>query len=83
MGELIKQFQEEQMFINSIEFGADSIMIAYQERHNQSESTSIMSTMIVAIDTEERAIVYEELQEALRELVDDGYINLRNPAQEL
>lgn len=83
MGDLIKMLDGEDMFVNSIEFGADSLIVYYQERHDLNESTNLAKTMVVLIDSEEREIYYEELQRVAREIVDDGYINLRNPPQEL
>lgn len=74
---LIAMINDESMFVNSVEFGPDGIHVSYQEKRLTSESTAVMSGITIIADSEKRQIVYEELQEFLRGVVDEALTDLR------
>ena len=78
---LIESLNDEQIFINSVEFGADAIIITFQERRNVTESVAMLNSMTLAMDSDERIALYENLQSALSREVDEGYVFLRNPEE--
>jgi hypothetical protein len=69
-------------FITACMFNEDSVEITFLEKHEQSENVMMARSMVLPINTDERAQIYAELQDRLRDLVDWGYIELRNPPKE-
>ena len=66
-------------FVTNVAFGAETIEITFMEKREQSEAIMMARTIVMDLNTEERLIVYSELQDRLRDLIDWGIIELRNP----
>ncbi len=75
---IIETIAGKEIFVTGIEFGEDEVLIQFQEKRDIADTVAITKQMVVLCDTEERQIVYVELQEALADLVDDGYLSLRS-----
>lgn len=69
-------------FITSVSFGDDSIEITFLEKREQSETVMMARTMIVPVDDDDSLQVYADVQDALRQLIEWGYVELRNPPEE-
>jgi hypothetical protein len=65
-------------FATNVSFGNDTIEITFLEKSEQSQTVMMARTLVIQVDNEERYRNYSFLQECLRELIDSGYIELRN-----
>lgn len=70
-------------FITSVGFSEDSMEITFFEDREQGEEVIMARTMVLSINTEERMQLYAEIQERLCDLVEWGYVELRNPPKKI
>lgn len=68
-------------FATNVSFGNDTIEITFLEKAEQSPTVMMARTIVVQVDTEERYRNYSFLQDCLRDLIDSGYIELRNGSE--
>lgn len=77
--DMIQEVSQRDIFVNGIEFGEDEVMLHYQEKVDVGESTVITKHMVLLMDTEERQQMFIDLQTILGDMIDEGYVNLRDP----
>jgi|688.fasta_scaffold929749_2 hypothetical protein len=75
--------QREEVIVQAVEFGPDSMTVYFQEKREIGESAIVSRVMEVLINSENRGTVYLDMQEMLRRLVDDTYVDIRNPDNEI
>lgn len=69
------------VFITSISFDENMVIIQYAERREQSRAAAIARSIM--IDAEQVTEEVDELQEVARALVDKGVLLIRNPPKRL
>jgi hypothetical protein len=69
-------------FVTTVSFSDDSIEVTFLEKREQGESVMMARVMAISIDDEESMEMYADIQNVLRELIERGYITLRNPPEE-
>jgi hypothetical protein len=69
-------------FITSISFSEEAIEVTFLEKREQGDTVMMARTMVCQIDNEQRAELYADLQDRMRDFIDWGYIELRNPPSE-
>jgi len=70
-------------FVTSVNFADDAVEITFLEKSDQSETVMLAKTMIIPIEeNEDRIHMYLEIQERLIDMIQWGYIELRNPPEE-
>ncbi len=74
--------QREDIIIQAVEFGAETMTIYFQEKREIAQTAIVSRVMEILIDSENREQVYLDLQEMLRRTIDDTYIDIRNPENE-
>ena len=70
-------------FVTGVAFSDDAIEVTFLEKNDQSETVMLAKTMVIPIeDDDDRIQMYFEIQERLIEMIQWGYIELRNPPDE-
>lgn len=70
-------------FVTSVGFNEDSMEVTFLEDREQGEDVMMARTLILPINSPERMQLYAEIQERLCDLIEWGYIELRNPPQKV
>ena len=78
----INDYLNESIFITSVGFSEDSIEVTFLEDRDQAENVVLAKTMVLPIDNNERYQLYAEIQERLCDLIEWGFIDIRNPPQQ-
>lgn len=64
--------------IHSISFTVDGeVQISYQENDEEVEDTVLLRTLLIAISTEEREALLNDIVEAAEDLIDQGLSSFR------
>ena len=78
----LNQIMAHEVFITSISFREDSLEIGFLENREQAPRAAIMKSIIVDIDIDtDIELMYKDMQEMARSIVDMGYVEIRNPPQ--
>lgn len=80
---LLEEVLSEDVFITSVGFNEDSVEITFLESREQGERDMMARTMVLVLESDERIMLVAEIQERLRDLIDVGYVSLRNPPREI
>lgn len=68
------------VFVTSVSFSEHSLEISFLENREQGEDVAILRNMMVSLEkSEELQQAFRDLQEMLRDVVDEGYFRLHNP----
>jgi hypothetical protein len=67
------------LVITNVAFGDDSVEIVFLERNDQTETAAIVKTIIIDCRAHNLLNQVAEVQELLEEIVDAGYVAVRNP----
>lgn len=70
-------------FVTSVGFNEDTMEITFLEDREQGEEVIMARTLVLTINTEERMQLYAEIQERLCDLIEWGYVELRNPPRKI
>jgi len=66
--------------ITNVVFGDDGeIEIVFLERHEQQEFAAMMRTLVINCRANKLMAQFDEIIELLEELIDNGYVAVRNP----
>jgi hypothetical protein len=77
--DVIDQILEYPVFITSVSFTESQIEIQFLEHIDQKEGVSMMRSMGISLgENQQVQRAFMDLQEILRDLVDEGYFQLRN-----
>jgi hypothetical protein len=77
--DFITSILSENVFVTSVTFNETQLEIAFLEQIDQKEDVMMIRSMVIMLEENEhlqRAFV--DLQEILRDVVDEGYFQLRN-----
>ena len=74
--------QREDIIVQAVEFGAETMTIYFQEKREISETAIVSRVMEILLDSDQREQIYLDLQELLRRTIDETYIDIRNPENE-
>ena len=78
---LLEKLDSEPLFIHAVEFSEDAVAVHFQEKREMGDTGFVSRSMTLLMETPERETMFLELQAALRELVDDGYLALRQESE--
>lgn len=70
-------------FVTSVGFNEDSMEITFLEDREQGEEVLMARTLVIGINSDERMQLYAEIQERLCDLIEWGYVELRNPPRKI
>lgn len=77
---VIQDIIQADVFVTSVSFSEHSIEISFLENREQSEEVAILRNMMVSLEkSDELQQAFRDLQEMLRDVVDEGYFRLHNP----
>lgn len=65
------------MFITAVSFSEEGFQFDYMYRDQQSDNIMKGQTMVLFADTEERQMVFADIQESCRMLIRDADVELR------
>lgn len=79
---VMEVLQREDIIVQAIEFGPDTMTIYFQEKREISETAIVSRVMEILLDSDKREQIYLDLQDLLRRTIDDTYVDIRNPENE-
>ena len=69
--------------VTSVGFTEDSMEITFLENREQGEEVMMARTLVFNVNTEEKMQLFLEIQERLQDLIEWGYVELRNPPKKM
>lgn len=76
----LREIMNHEVFVTSISFREDAMEIGFLENREQAELGAVYKTIVVSIEADEDfPLMYSDLQSLARDIIDRGYIAIRNP----
>jgi hypothetical protein len=77
---VIEDILKADVFVTSVNFSEQSIEISFLENREQGEEVAMLRNMMVSLaKSEDLQQAFRDLQEMLRDVIDEGYFMLHNP----
>ena len=76
----LREVMSHELFVTSVSFREDALEISFLENREQGEHSAVYKTIVVSIEADEDIpLMYSDIQSLARDIVDRGYVSIRNP----